>query len=127
MNLENKKDLITATVLFSLVLGFVLIGFYVVNEQDKLLEENPVYSFAIIVDTYVGSKARPFVRYEFVVNGKIYDGHQGYMRHRQTINVGDTVEVVYAGSNPEISRLLTDENNYLKKRYKNIEWEFLLE
>lgn len=127
MKLGNKKQLIAAAVFFSLILGFIIVGIYVVNEEDKLLEQNPKYSFAIIVDTYVGTKARHFVRFEFVVNGEIYDGHQNYMPHRQLVNIGDTCEVVYANSNPEISRLLTDDNNFLKIKRQKKELNFLIE
>lgn len=127
MKLETKKELITAAALFSLLLGFIIAVLYVVNEENKLLEKNPIYSFAIIVDTYRGTKGRPFVRYEFMVNGKVYDGHSGYMPHLQIVNIGDTAEVVYAECNPKISRLLTDTDNLLKIRRKNRELNFLLE
>ncbi len=121
MKLGNKKQLLTALVLFSLILGFIIVGVYVVKVEDKLLEKNPVQSFAIIVDTYVGTKARHFVRYEFEVNDKVYDGHKRYRPHKEFVNVGDTCEVVYAKSNPGISRLLTDENNLLKVKRKKKE------
>lgn len=127
MKLGNKKHLITAAVLFFLILGFIIVGICVVNEEDKLLEENPVHSLAMIVETYVGAKARDYVRYEFMVNGKVYDGHQNYMPHRQSVNIGDTCEVVYAESNPKISRLLTDDNNFLKIRRDNKELKYLKE
>lgn len=127
MKLGNKKQLITAAVLFSLILGFIIVGICVVNEEDKLLEENPVHSLAVIVETYVGAKARDYVRYEFVVNGKVYDGHQNYMPHQQPVDIGDTCEVVYAESNPKISRLLTDDNNFLKIKRKYKELKFLQE
>ncbi len=127
MKLGNKKQLITAAVLFSLILGFIIVGISVVNEEDKLLEENPVHSLAVIVETYVGAKARDYVRYEFVVDGKVYDGHQNYMPHQQPVDIGDTCEVVYAESNPKISRLLTDDNNFLKIKRKDKELKFLQE
>ena len=127
MKKETKKLIITAAVLNFLLIGFIIVGIYVVNEEDKLLEQSPVYSFAIIAETYVGAKARHFVRYEFVVNGKVYDGHESYMSHRQFINIGDTCEVVYAESNPEINRLITDDNNFLKIRRKSKKLKLLLE
>ena len=127
INKETKKLAITAVVLSSLLLGFIIGGIYVVNEQDKLLEKNPVHSFAKIVETYVGAKARHYVRYEFMDNGKIYDGNQSYMQHRQSVNIGDTCEVVYAKSNPEISRLLKDDNNFLKIKRKSKKLKLLLE
>lgn len=127
MKLGNKKQLITAAVLFSLILGFIIVGISVVNEEDKLLEENPVHSLAVIVETYVGAKARDYVRYEFVVDGKVYDGHQNYMPHQQPVDIGDTCEVVYAESNPKISRLLTDDNNFLKIKRKDKEFKFIVQ
>jgi len=127
MKLGNKKELIPAAVLFSLLLGFIIYGICLVNEENKLLKENPVQSLATIVETYVGAKARDYVRYEFMVNGKVYDGHQGYMPHRQSVIIGDTCEVVYAESNPKISRLLTDDNSFLKIKRKNKELNFLQE
>lgn len=127
MKIGNKKQLITAVVLFSLILGFIIVGISVVNEEDKCLEENPVHSLAVIVETYVGAKARDYVRYEFVVNGKVYDGHQNYMPHQQPVDIGDTCEVLYAESNPKISRLLTDDNNFLKIKRKNKELKFFQE
>jgi hypothetical protein len=36
------------------------------------------------------------------------------MFHKQLVNVGDSCEIVYAGTNPEINRILKDENNLLK-------------
>lgn len=125
MKLGNKKQLITVAILFSLILGFIVVGIYVVNEEDKLLEKNPVHSFAMIVETYVGTKARHFVRYEFVVNSKVYDGHQNYIPHREFVIIGDTCEVVYAESNPEISRLLTDDNDFMRIKRKDKELKFL--
>ena len=127
MKLGNKKQLITAAVLFSLILGFIIVGISVVNDEDKLLEENPVHSLAVIVETYVGAKARDYGRYQFVVDGKVYDGHQNYMPHQQPVDIGDTCEVVYAESNPKISRLLTDDNNFLKIKRKDKELKFLQE
>lgn len=116
MQSENKKQLIALAVISSLFLGFILIGFHVVNEENRLLEQNPVYSIGIIAETYIGAKARHYVRYDFKVNGKTYDGHQNYMPHRQYVTIGDTCQVVYAKSNPKISELLTDDNKLLKIR-----------
>jgi hypothetical protein len=49
------------------------------------------------------------------------------MPHRQSDNIGDTCEVVYAKNNPEISRLLTDDNKFLKIMRRNKELKLLQE
>lgn len=49
------------------------------------------------------------------------------MSHREFVNIGDTCEVVYVESNHEISRLLTDDNDFLKIRRKSKKLKFLLE
>ncbi len=118
---KNKKYLIKLIIALSIVLGFILFVLIGLKQRKSELERTPAYGYAVIVDTYVGAKARDYVRYEFEVNGKVYDGHQNYMPHRQSVYIGDTCEVVYAESNPEISRLLTDDNNFLKiKRKKKV-------
>ncbi len=124
---KNKRLLVTLIIVLSLVLGFILFVLIGLKQRKSELERTPAYGYAVIVDTYVGAKARDFVRYEFVVNGMVYDGYQNYLPHRQSVNIGDTCEVVYAESNPKISRLLTDDNNFLKIKQKNKELNFLQE
>jgi hypothetical protein len=127
MATKNKRLLVTLIIVLSLVLGFIFFVLIGLKQRKSELERTPAYGYAVIVDTYVGAKARDFVRYEFVVNGKVYDGHQNYMPHRQSVNIGDTCEIVYADSNPEISRLLTDDNKFLKITRRNKELKFLQE
>lgn len=116
---KNKNLLVALITILSIVLGFILFVLIGLKQRKNELERTPAYGYAIIVDAYIGAKARDFIRYEFMANGEIYEGHQNYMPHLQPVNIGDTCEVVYAKSNPEISRLLTDENNFLKiKRRK---------
>lgn len=125
MKKEVRKQLIILSCILVPLIGFITYGLLITSQEDKLLEKEAVYTTAIIADTYVGTKARHFVRYEFVVNDKVYDGHQNYMPHREFVIIGDTCEVVYAESNPEISRLLTDDNDFLKIKRKDKELKFL--
>ena len=122
-----KKQLITLVCILVPLLGFVIYGFWYTNQEDRLLKEEPVYSTAIIVETYVGTKVRNFVRFEFSISDKIYDGHQQYFPKIENIEVGDTCEVVYAKSNPEINRLLTNDDKSLKVKRRSKEFvPFLL-
>ncbi len=108
-----KLKLIKNFIIPFVVIGFIVFGFIYVKVQENELEKNPEYGLAVIVDIYVGAKARDYVKYEFIAGGKVYIGNQNYTPHRQLVNIGDTCRVVYAKTNPEISRLLTDENNLI--------------
>jgi hypothetical protein len=122
MDFKNKKSVIFVVLLWSIIIGFIVTGLLIVAKEDKELEKSPVYSYGVIVDKFIGAKAKDYVRFEFEVNRKIYDGNQAYMPHKQLVNVGDSCEIVYAGTNPEINRILKDENNLLKlvRKKKNI-------
>jgi hypothetical protein len=111
---QNKKSVIFVVLLWSIIIGFIVTGLIIITKQDRELEKSPIYSYAVIVDKYVGAKAKDYVRFEFEVNGRIIDGHQAYMPHKQHVNIGDSCEIVYAGTNPEINRILKDENRLLK-------------
>ncbi len=108
-----KLKLIKKIIIPIIVLGFIIFVIIGLKIRTNELEKNPEYGFAVIVDTYVGAKARDYVKYEFVADGKVYIGDQNYMPHRQLVNIGDTCRVVFAKTNPEISRLLTDSNDLL--------------
>ncbi len=117
-----KKQLITLVCILVPLIGFVIYGFWYTNQEDRLLKEEPVYSTAIIVETYVGTKVRNFVRFEFSISDKIYDGHQQYFPKIENIEVGDTCEVVYVKSNPKINRLLTNDDKSLKVKRRSKEF-----
>ncbi len=113
--MEKKKiQLIKILCIFIPFIGFVVFVTSGLSKREKQLEKEPVYTTAIIIDTYVGTKVREFVKYEFEVNSKHYVGHQQYFPKIEAVNIGDTCEVVYAKSNPEISKLLTNEDKRLK-------------
>jgi hypothetical protein len=111
---QNKKSVIFVVLLWSIIIGFIAFVYLGLNRRNKELEKSPVYSYAVIVDKYVGAKTKDYVRFEFEVNGRIVDGHQAYMPHKQHVTIGDSCEIVYAGTNPEINRILKDENRLLK-------------
>ncbi len=114
MEQKNKRTIITMVVLLIIVFGFIIFGLIYSSIRSNELEKNPEYSIAVIVDTYVGAKAIDYVRYKFWADGKVYIGNQQYMAHKQIVNIGDSCEVVYAWTNPNISRLLTDSDKFLK-------------
>ena len=113
--------------------SFVSIGFLVFIVifaflGQRQLKKEPVYCIGIVVRTYNGTRNRDFVRYEFNANGRVYVGDQQYFPQTQSIEIGDTCEVVYARTNPEINRLLKNENNTLKvKRKRRVKKDYFLE
>lgn len=118
MKKETKKQLITVLCIFIPLIAFVVFVTSGLSQREKQLEKDPVYTTAIVIDTYVGTKVREFVKYEFEADGKRYIGHQQYFPKLEYVNVGDTCEVIYSKTNPEISNLLTNEDHSLKIRRK---------
>lgn len=125
VELVSKNEVVFYVIISFLFFVSLIYCFHGFHEDDKLLEQNPVYSSAVIVDIYWGVKGNPKISYEFVVNGKDYDGSHSYSPHLELVNIGDTCEIVYAESNPEISRVLTDDNHLLKIKRIKKEREFL--
>lgn len=116
MKNETKKLLITALAIIVPIACFIAYGFLIIYREDKQLERAPEYTNAIIIDTYVGAKVKEYVKYKFDVNGETFVGHQQYYPKIETIHIGDTIDVVYAKTNPEISELLVTENKTLRKK-----------
>ena len=117
VKIGSKKELIKALVAWSLLIGVFIYGFHLNNEENKLLKENPVQSSAVIVCFHAGKSGRS-IEYEFVVNGKVYNGTDSYYPHLEHVYIGDTCEIVYVKSDPEISRASTDDNNLLRIKHR---------
>lgn len=114
MNKGTKKQLLIILCLFIPLIGFVVFIKLGLNQREKQLERESAYTTAVIIDTYVGTKVREFVKYEFEANSKHYVGHQQYFPKIESVSIGDTCEVVYAKSNPEINKLITDKDRRLR-------------
>lgn len=112
--MKKINTTIKAMIIWGLLLSVILVGLFIVRKENQELEMNPVYDYAVIVEMYVGTKARDFVKYEFRFGNEIFYGSQSYMAHKECILIGDSCEVVYASTNPKINRLLTYENKFLK-------------
>ena len=122
MEKEIKKQLTTLACILVPLLGFVTYGFLRTGQENKLLDQESCNTIALIADTYVGTKARDFVRYEFIVDGVMFDGHQRYYPQFELVEIGDTCEVIYAKSNPNINKLLTNKDKSLKIIQNSIEY-----
>jgi len=96
-----------------LFFGSIIIGLIVVLLQDAELRKNPTYGSAIVTKKIVSSRGQHRVKYEFVVNDQIFVGNKGYMAHRQFVDIGDTLVVVFVEDKPHINKILKDENRFL--------------
>ena len=114
-----RKEIIKLILILIPLVAFITYGLIGLNIRKKKLEKEPTYTYGIIIKKYVGAKARDYVKYEYEVNGQIYHGDENYMAHKELIKIGDTCEVVYAKSDPDISELIENEDGTIKLRKKN--------
>jgi hypothetical protein len=113
-----NKNLTRAILIWSILIAFIAFGLIKVNKEKNELEENSIFSTAIIVKAFVGAKGLDYVEYEFLVDSSVFNGHQRYYPQFEKVEIGDSFIVVYNSLNPEISMLSTDNNNRLKKLKK---------
>lgn len=114
--MKINKEILKLIFIAIPVVGFIAYIIIGLNERNKQLEKEPEYTYAIIVDAYVGAKTKHYVKYEFEVKGQTYSGDNRYMAYREFIQIGDTCEVVYALSDPKNSELLRNKDKTLKIR-----------
>ncbi|MGK6353521.1 hypothetical protein [Parapedobacter sp. DT-150] len=114
MKKESRRFYIKSFAIIGIVGGSVLCLLIYALSRYKKIVEKPVYTFGVVMDTYVGTKAKNYVKYQYLVGRKVYYGDASYSPHRQFINVGDTCEVVYEEGNPDNKRLVRDEVKLIK-------------
>ena len=81
--MKKINTTIKAMIIWGLFLSVILFGLFIVRKENQELEMNPVYDYAVIVEMYVGTKARDYVKYEFRVGNEIFNGSQFYMAHKE--------------------------------------------
>lgn len=83
-------------VVLLILVPFLIVGLYLQNRKYKVLSANPIFTSTVVSDIYsIGNS--PYLKYQFFVDGKAYDG--GAPRHG--LSVGDSIGVVYQKDNPE--------------------------
>ncbi|WP_053181346.1 hypothetical protein [Sunxiuqinia dokdonensis] len=117
--MKYRKEIVKLILIAIPLIGFIAYGFIVVNKENKKLEKDPAHTYGIIIKKYIGAKARDYVKYEYKINGQIYLGDKNYMPHKELIRIGDTCEVIYAKSDPEISKLIENDDGTIKIRKSN--------
>jgi hypothetical protein len=112
--MKYRKEIVQLIFIAIPLIGFIAYGLIVINREDNKLEKVPAYTYGIIKKKYVGAKARDYVKYEYNINGQIYLGDKNYMPHKELIRIGDTCEVIYAKSDPGISKLIENDDGTIK-------------
>jgi len=119
-NTQTKNQLILAGILLSIVLGIIIYAIIKFKTRNQLLKTSSTKTYAIIIDKYVGAKRVDYVKFKFTKNGITYLGHQKYRPDLESVNEGDTCEMIYVTKDPKIYRLLEDEDHLLKIKRQNI-------
>jgi hypothetical protein len=93
-----------------------LIFFAIRNPGEERLNKEPIFTKGIVLNTSIGIKSRHYVKYRFTVNGCPYFGNDIYRPENEPLQpkCGDTCEVVYAGSDPNIHKMVRNEDKSLK-------------
>ncbi len=120
MNKLIKRQFLKLALILIPLVGFIVFVLVGLSERQKELKENPVFCKGFIIDIYVGTKARDFVKYEFMVNDKRFIGHQEYYPKIDKVEIGDSCQIVYAKTNPDINEILTNSDKTLKTKSNKI-------
>ena len=82
--------------------------------RDISLDRNLKYGKAVITEFGVSGKGKHYLNYEFVVDGKKYQGSGVHYPHTDTLSVGDTIEIFYDETSPR--------NNIQFRSYRPSSW-----
>ncbi|MFV0290567.1 MAG: hypothetical protein ACK5IJ_06670 [Mangrovibacterium sp.] len=112
---KDAKLLVIVLLMLAVFIGPMIIFSL---KDSKRLEKEPVLNYGIVQQTYAPVNGSNYtIRYKYEVKGLIYEAADAtYNPRRQKINVGDTCEIIYARTQPEISSVLELENGLLNIR-----------
>lgn len=120
MSKNDKIQLVLSIIAFIFLVTILTIAFRSKWHEDEMLEAGSIQTDAIIVDTYIGQRARDFLVYTYTINAIVYKKHTRY-KYPDGVSIGDTCEIIYATEDPSISKLLEDSNEYtiIRPRIRN--------
>jgi hypothetical protein len=109
----NKRPLLNVkSILILIVIIFIVIISSKKTVENYRLKRNGIITKAIIVNKKnVGSKGVIYTYYEYKVNGIKYSA---YSSSDDNVAVGDSIDIIYLKSDPEVSR----SNSFLKNKEK---------
>ena len=112
MKKDTKKGIIIIVVFLILMSSIANYSFWRVHKEKKLIEKEGICVGAVI-KRYRSTTRGYSVDYEFQLNDSIYYGWDGvgYINHH--LLIGDTCKIIYAKSNPSISRLVKNEKGFV--------------
>jgi hypothetical protein len=105
MKKDNNK--LFYTVIF-IILSLPIIGYYLSSKDEQELDNNSLYTTGIIIKKYSISKRGSYVRYKYIVNGKVHKNDESVpvtIIKPSLIKLGDMFEVKYSSKDASNSRL----------------------
>lgn len=102
-----KKDTVywgLNAIIFAFLL-FIIIGGVVKNNS---LSVNLNYTNAVITDFRSGPRLSNYFDYDFTIDGKRYQGSGEYYPKKESLSIGDSILIVYDGTNPDNNKPYRD-------------------
>ena len=103
-----KRNEIPGVVLGIILLGILMYGVVINQKKYNSLKSNWKYTDGIINELYLGTRASWRLRYNYFIDGNIYEGRGHWYPNSDTLSVGDTIEIVYDTTNVSYSRVARD-------------------
>ena len=101
------------SLLVIVLISCLLIEFGKNAYENFMLKRNGIPTEAVVIKkTHVGAKGTINTYYEFMIEGKHY---KGFSEYGESAEIGDTIDILYMKSNPNISKSCTFLRNQLKK------------
>lgn len=114
MEVQKKmKNILAYFVIVFSVLFVLSVTIWQANRNISL-DKNLKYGKAVITEFGLSGKGLHYLNYEFIVNGKKYQGSGVHYPHTDTLFVGDTIEIFYDETSPG--------NNVQFRSYRPSSW-----
>lgn len=101
MEVQKKMKNILAYFVIVFSVLFVLSVTIWQTNRNISLDKNLKYGKAVITEFGLSGKGLHYLNYEFVVDGKKYQGSGVHYPHTDTLSIGDTIEIFYDETDPE--------------------------
>lgn len=105
--ISNKREALKSILYIVLLLVFVVVSIYYYKRsksERNYIFENGISTTGIVVDVWNSTRGTK-VKFEFIVNQKIYKGgHSTY----NDVHIGEKYEVLYNSKNPKLNYMNFD-------------------
>lgn len=109
---NSKSQKIALFIILSAFVIFLIHGFWLLSQEEKLLKSERQETVAKVTEVYSSSRGR-WVKFEFYVGGKTFSNSMKYLNIYGALEPGDKFKIVYAESDPSVNRVLRNEDKSL--------------